>query len=144
MQQTIRSSTASTAAGFSFPAGSAAARAAAAASPTNSSSGAAAAHLRPLSGVSLPASTLYAHSSGSATGALKSVVHLPASPGKLATAVVAAVDDWYASHADANMPDGSFNPSLTLQQSADYEAVRQAAGLEGRINRGLVGVKSAM
>jgi hypothetical protein len=85
----------------------------------------------------MPASTLYAHSSGSVNGALKSVA-VPAA-GKLATAVVAAVDDWYASRADANMPDGSFNPSLTLQQSAGYEAVRHAAGLEGRISRGLVG-----
>ncbi|WIA38425.1 hypothetical protein OEZ86_001750 [Tetradesmus obliquus] len=57
---------------------------------------------------------------------------------QLAAAMMASVDDWYAARADANMPDGSFNPSLTLQQSAEYEAVRQAAGLEGRISRGLM------
>jgi hypothetical protein len=140
MRQTIRSSAMSSTAGFNFPAGSTAARAAAA-SPAYSSSGAAAAdsspaHLRPVSGVSIPASTIYAHSSGSATGALKGV---PAT-GKLATAVVASVDDWYASRADANMPDGSFNPGLTLQQSAEYAAARQSAELEGRISRGLVSI----
>ncbi|WIA18124.1 hypothetical protein OEZ85_009602 [Tetradesmus obliquus] len=149
MWQTIHSSMSATssAAGFSFPAGSAAARAAsaaaaAAAGPALSSSGAAfaaagehlPAQLRPLSGMSLPASTLYAHSAGSVNGALRGV---PAA-GKLAAAVVASVDDWYAARADANMPDGSFNPILTLQQSAEYEAVQQAAGLEGRISRGLM------
>jgi hypothetical protein len=126
MRQTIRSSAMSSTAGFNFPAGSTAARAAA--RPAYSSSGAAVgdsspAHLRPVSGISIPASTIYAHSSGSATGALKGV---PVA-GKLASAVVASVDDWYASRADANMPDGSFNPGLTLQQSA--EAARQAAEL---------------
>uniref|UniRef100_A0A383V9A3 Uncharacterized protein n=1 Tax=Tetradesmus obliquus TaxID=3088 RepID=A0A383V9A3_TETOB len=124
MWQTIHSSASATSstAGFSFPAGSAAARAAsaaaaAAAGPALSSSGSAAA-----AGEHLPAQ-------------LRPLV---ASAGKLAAAVVASVDDWYAARADANMPDGSFNPSLTLQQSAEYEAVRQAAGLEGRISRGLM------
>jgi hypothetical protein len=144
MRQTIRSSAFSSTAGFNFPAGSTAARAAAGPAYSSSGGGSAAAdsspaHLRPLSGVSIPASTIYAHSSGSATGALKGVL----AAGKLASAVVASVDDWYASRADANMPDGSFNPSLTLQQSAEYEAARQAAELEGRISRGLVRTPAA-
>lgn len=60
------------------------------------------------------------------------------SAGKLASLVVASVDDEYNARADPNMPDGSFNPGLTLQQSAGFEAVRQARELERRINRGLV------
>lgn len=60
------------------------------------------------------------------------------SPGKLATMVIAAVDEEFDALADPNMPDGSFNPALTLQQSAGYETVRQAKELERRINRGVV------
>lgn len=52
---------------------------------------------------------------------------------------MSAVDEWFAGHAEPNMPDGSFNAALTLQQSTEYEAERQAAELEGRISRGLVG-----
>lgn len=58
--------------------------------------------------------------------------------GKLASLVVASVDDEFNARADPNMPDGSFNPGLTLQQSAGFESVRQARELERRIDRGLV------
>lgn len=52
--------------------------------------------------------------------------------------VEACVDDVFAARAAANMPDGAFNQGLSLHQSADYEALRAAADLERRLDRGLV------
>jgi len=52
--------------------------------------------------------------------------------------VEARVDQVFAAKAAGNMPDGSFNPGLSLQQSTDYEAAREAADLDRRLERGLV------
>jgi hypothetical protein len=58
---------------------------------------------------------------------------------KLAHRIVeACVDQVFAAKAEANMADGSFNPVLSLQQATDYEAAREAADLERRLERGLV------
>lgn len=58
---------------------------------------------------------------------------------KLAHRIVeTCVHDVFAGKAEANMQDGSFNPGLSLQQSADYEAVREVADLERRLERGMV------
>lgn len=48
------------------------------------------------------------------------------------------MDDAFAARAAPNMSDGSFNPRLSLQQSTDFEAQREAAGLQRRLERGLV------
>jgi hypothetical protein len=52
--------------------------------------------------------------------------------------VESCVDEVFAARAQPNMPDGSFNPALSLQQAAEYEAAREAADLERRLERGLV------
>jgi hypothetical protein len=36
------------------------------------------------------------------------------------------------------MPDGTFNPSLSLRQSAGYEALREAAALEALVDKAAV------
>jgi hypothetical protein len=52
--------------------------------------------------------------------------------------VESCVDEVFAARAQPNMPDGSFNRGLSLQQAAEYEAAREAADLERRMERGLV------
>lgn len=52
--------------------------------------------------------------------------------------VEACVDQVFAAKAQPNMPDGSFNPGLSLQQAADFEAARELADLDRRLERGLV------
>eukprot|EP00878_Enallax_costatus_P013947 GHUV01014584.1.p1 GENE.GHUV01014584.1~~GHUV01014584.1.p1 ORF type:complete len:446 (+),score=179.98 GHUV01014584.1:898-2235(+) len=128
---------------FQFPAGSIASRqstasaagatAAPAVAAASSSPAAVASQWAP--GVSNPGSSVRAYANYSNSGAASRGRE---SPGKLAAMVVAAVDEEFNALADPNMPDGSFNPALTLQQSAGYEAVRQAKELERRINRGLM------
>jgi hypothetical protein len=48
------------------------------------------------------------------------------------------VDQVFAAKAEPNMADGSFNPVLSLQQATHYEATREAADLDRRLERGLV------
>jgi hypothetical protein len=60
---------------------------------------------------------------------------------KLAARIVeTCVDQVFAAKAAPNMPDGSFNPVLSLQQAADFEAAGEAADLDRRLERGLVSV----
>eukprot|EP00879_Flechtneria_rotunda_P010431 GHRR01010907.1.p1 GENE.GHRR01010907.1~~GHRR01010907.1.p1 ORF type:complete len:359 (+),score=175.27 GHRR01010907.1:313-1389(+) len=57
---------------------------------------------------------------------------------KLASLVVAAVDDAYAARAEPNMPDGTFNPGLSLQQAAGFTNTRAAGELEKRVDKSLM------
>jgi hypothetical protein len=54
------------------------------------------------------------------------------------------VDQVFAAKAQPNMAGGSFNPALSLQQAAQYEAAREAADLDRRLERGLVGAAAVL
>jgi hypothetical protein len=78
--------------------------------------------------------------SSAASSAVRPAASVAAPAGKKLShrLVEACVDGVFAARAAPNMRDGTFNPGLSLQQAADFEAARDASDLERRLERGLV------
>lgn len=84
-------------------------------------------------------------SNSSSRGGSRSSQKQPAADQKLAHRIVeACVDQVFAAKAQPNMAGGSFNFALSLQQAAQYEAAREAADLDRRLERGLVGAAAVL